>query len=115
CKRDGDTLTTPGAGDATAGWQKLTVYAAERTQHEGRPLYRELLRRLRAAGAGGATCLRGVWGFHGDHPPHGDRFWQLGRRVPVLTVIVDVPERMPEWFAIADELTSQTGLVTSEI
>ena len=58
--------------------------------------------------------LRGVWGYHGDHEPHGDSLWQLRRRVPVVTVIVDTPERIRRWFAIVDELTAETGLVTSE-
>ena len=26
-------------------------------------------------GASGATSLRGIWGFSGDHPPHGDRLF----------------------------------------
>jgi hypothetical protein len=30
-------------------------------------------------------------------------------------VLVDTPERIAEWFAIVDELTAETGLVTSEI
>ena len=74
-----------------------------------------LLRRLRRAGAAGATCLRGIWGYHGDHAPHGDSLWQLRRRAGVVTVIVDTPDRIGEWFAIADELTAGAGLVTGEI
>ena len=54
-------------------WQKLMVYAGEQARTDGRPLYVELVRRLRAAGAAGATALRGIWGYHGDHAPHGDR------------------------------------------
>ena len=69
---------------------------------------------LRAAGAAGATSLRGIWGYHGDHRPHGDSFWQLRRRVPVVTVLVDRPERIQRWFAIVDALTDETGLVTAE-
>jgi PII-like signaling protein len=119
CKRDGRRLAHPelpaGAGDGRAVWQKLMVYAGEQARRDGRPLYSELVRRLRSAGAAGATCLRGVWGFHGDHAPHGDAFWQLRRRVPVVTVVVDTPERTREWFAITDELTAETGLVTSEV
>jgi hypothetical protein len=33
----------------------------------------------------------------------------------VLTVVVDTPERIRRWFAIVDELTADTGLVTSEM
>ena len=32
-----------------------------------------------------------------------------------MTVIADTPERIGEWFAIVDELTDETGLVTSEM
>jgi len=69
----------------------------------------ELVRALRKAGAAGATSLRGVWGYHGNHPPHGDSFRQLRRRVPVLTITVDTPERIRQWFEIVDELTDETG------
>jgi PII-like signaling protein len=120
CKRDGTRLAEPARLPETdasglAMWQKLMVYASEQSRHDGRPLYLELMRRLRQAGAAGATSLRGVWGYHGDHPPHGDSLWQLRRRVPVLTVIVDTPANIERWFAIVDELTDETGLVTSEI
>jgi PII-like signaling protein len=111
-KRDGVRLAEP-APDGPL--QKLTVYVSEQAQHEGHPVYLQLLRRLRAAGAAGATSLRGVWGYHGDHAPHGDSFWQLRRRVPVVTVIVDEPQRIARWFEIVDELTAETGLVTSEL
>jgi PII-like signaling protein len=73
------------------------------------------VRRLRRAGAAGVTSLRGVWGYHGDHAPHGDRLWQLRRHVGVVTVIVDTAERMRRWYEIVDELTAETGLVTGEI
>ena len=120
CKRDGQRL-----GRARAGREHRPVGPGGVAEADG------LLRRavaprrsgrstssscaaLRAAGAAGATALRGIWGYHGDHAPHGDSFWQLRRRVPVVTVIVDTPERIGRWFAIVDELTDETGLVTSE-
>jgi hypothetical protein len=33
----------------------------------------------------------------------------------VVTVIVDTPGRIRHWFALVDKLTTETGLVTSEI
>jgi PII-like signaling protein len=119
CKRDGRKLAEPHElPDRDASglglWQKLMVYAGEQSRHRSRPLHSELIRELRRAGAAGATSLRGIWGYHGDHAPHGDSFWQLRRRVPVVSVIVDTPERSRRWFTIVDELTDETGLVTSE-
>lgn len=120
CKRDGTLLAEPlpAAGADASGlpiWQKLMVYAGEQSRAGRAPLHAELVRELRAAGAAGATTLRGIRGYHGDHAPHGDVLWQLRRRVPVVTVIVDTPDRTRQWFEIVDRLTADTGLVTSEI
>ena len=58
--------------------------------------------------------MRGIWGFHGDHEPHGDKLIQFGRQVPVQTIIIDTPEEITRSFEIVDELTGTHGLVTSE-
>jgi len=120
CKRDGQLLAPPTALPTTdehglAVWQKLMVYASEQARHGQSPLHVALVRRLRESGASGATSLRGVWGFHGDHAPHGDRLLQLRRHVPIVTTIVDTPERIARSFEIVDELTDEAGLVTSEM
>ncbi len=120
CKRDGSTLADPHALPGTdehglALWQKLMIYTSEQARHEGRPVHIELVRRLRESGASGATTLRGVWGFHGDHAPHGDKLLQIRRHVPTVTIIVDRPDRIMESYAIVDELTAERGLVTSEM
>jgi PII-like signaling protein len=112
-KRDGQRLAGP-AADGPTPWQKLMIYTSEATQHHGQPLHRRIVRRLRSAGISGATTQRGVWGFHGDHPPHGDRLFQLGRHVPAVTIVVDSPGRIGTAFALIDELTSASGLVTIE-
>jgi PII-like signaling protein len=120
CKRDGQLLSPPASIPATdehglAMWQKLMVYSSQQSRHGRRPLHLALVHRLRQSGASGATCLRGIWGFHGDHAPHGDRLLQLRRQVPVVTIIVDTPERIADSFEIVDELTDEAGLVTSEM
>jgi PII-like signaling protein len=80
------------------------------------PIHRAIVRQLfDARAAGGATALRGIWGFHGDHKPHGDKWIQLTRQVPVVTIVVDSPERIAASFDIIDALTERHGLVTSEL
>lgn len=121
CKRDGERFARPQELPATDHrgrtlWQKLMVYTAEATRHDGLPIHRALVQRLlRSPTARGATVLRGIWGFHGDHKPHGDKLFQLGRGVPVTTIIVDTPASIARSFDIVDELTAQHGLVTSEM
>jgi PII-like signaling protein len=123
CKRDGELLCPPPtAGESLppvdpTGMplaRKLMVYTSEAALHDGQPVHRAIVRRLRAAGVSGATTQRGMWGFHGDHPPHGDRLLQLGRHVPALTIVIDTPERIQTAFDIIDDLTAEHGLVTCE-
>ncbi len=120
CKRDGVLLATPHRPPAVDGaglayWQKLVVYASEQSRFESQPLYSALVRRLRREGAAGATALRGQWGYHGEHRPHGEAFWSARRHVPVLTLLLDTPANAQRWFELIDEMTAETGLVTSEI
>lgn len=121
CKRGGHLLTRPPALPETdaAGrplWQKLMIYTSEATLHDGVPIHRALVRRLHEAEAtGGATALRGIWGFRGGRKPHGDRLIQSIRQVPVTTIVVESPARIAAAFDIVDELTAEDGLVTSEL
>ena len=127
CKRDGVLLCRPpGAGESAPPGdaahppaaiplaRKLMVYTSEAALHDGQPIHRAIVRRLREAGISGATTQRGMWGFHGDHPPHGDRLLQLGRHVPALTIVIDTPERIQTAFDLIDDLTAEHGLVTCE-
>ncbi|OBH62822.1 DUF190 domain-containing protein [Mycobacterium sp. E2479] len=121
CKRDGRFLERPHAlpGVDERGlplFQQVTIYTSESAHHRGVPIHRAIVQRLRQTKtADGATVLRGVWGFHGDHPPHGDGLFSLTRRVPVVTIVIDTPANIAESFAIIDESTQHEGLVTSEM
>ncbi len=119
CKRGGERLVGVeqlAALQATAPgmWQKLMVHAGEQADSHGQPLHDALIRALRRAGAAGATSLRGIWGYSGDEPPHGDTFWQLRRRVPMLTLAIDTPERIASLWGIIERVTGSETVLTSE-
>jgi PII-like signaling protein len=121
CKRDGRLFCRPTAAPAADGsgrplWQKLTVHTSESDLHDGQPIHRAIVARLHhLPGGRGATVLRGAWGFHGDQEPHGDKLFELGRQVPVATIVVDGPERIAASFDVIDELTTRSGVVTTEL
>lgn len=121
CKLGGQLLTRPAALPDTDAqgrplWQKLMVHTSETAQHDGVPIHRAIVRRLLQSGAaGGATVLRGVWGYGGGEKPHGDRLFQLGRQVPVTTIVVDTPQRIAAAFEIVDEITREQGVVSAEM
>jgi PII-like signaling protein len=113
-RRDGAALAplppvAPRDPSGLGVWQKVTVFSSEASG-----LHLALVRALREAGAAGVTVLRGVWGFHGDHAPHGDRLGSLRRHVPVVTVLVDRPDLMRRWLPVVERITADAGLVVAE-
>ena len=72
CKRDGElarAAARPSRAPTSHGmamWQKLMIYTSEGALHDGQPVHRAIVQRLRRSGARGATALRGVWGFAGE-------------------------------------------------
>lgn len=112
CKVDGRTVAEP-----PGHWRsnKITVHTNEDTRYDGRPVHRELMTRLRATEhAGGATTLRGMWGFRGDQRPHGDHFLQVGRHVPVTTTLLSSGSTIGADYAVVDQVTAEHGVVTCE-
>ena len=120
CKREGVVLACPPPlpeldEDGRPLWQKLMVFTSEASRHNRTPIHRALVRGLwQSGGASGATVLRGIWGYHGDHEPHGDKIIQFGRQVPVMTVAVGSPASIARSFEIIDKITGSVGLVTCE-
>jgi PII-like signaling protein len=120
CKAAGRLIAEPDpvAGRDPSGlpiWQKLMVHVEEQAKHDGHPVYVQLVRRLREAGAAGATVLRGVRGFYGHHEPFADRLLSVRRNVPVTVIAIDTPAGVRSWWPIVDEVTAEAGLVTSEL
>lgn len=114
CRREGQAVAgAPERVGRPSGWQALTVYGSLADRWEGRPVHQEIVRQVRDAGGAGATSVHGVWGFHGDHAPHGDRVLRLGRRIPVVTTVIDKPDVVARIYPIIDRLTEHGGLVTS--
>ena len=117
-KHDGRLLEPPPSvatreRDEPDLWQTIRVYTRRSAQVDGRALYSELTRRLREAGAAGATTVLGDWGFSSDEPAHGDRLGRIGSHRPSYTVYVDRPERVAEIWPVIDEVTAEHGVVTS--
>lgn len=121
CKRGGQLLTRPAELPATDAegrplWQKLMIHTSETAHHDGVPIHRAIVRSLLESNvAGGATVLRGIWGYSDDGKPHGDKLFQLGRQVPVTTIVVDTPARISASFEIIDEITREHGVVSAEM
>jgi PII-like signaling protein len=119
-KHDGALLEPPPSAEGAARlagdvWQTIRVYTRRTADVDGQVLYSELTRRLRWAGAAGATTILGDWGFSSDEPPHGDKLGRVASHRPTYTVYIDRPQRVAEVWPVIDELTAAHGIVTSLI
>jgi PII-like signaling protein len=118
-RRDGIKISDPQPGEPVLGdgsshRHKLTIYTSGDDRHGDHPLHREIVRRLRTRRLAGATSLMGIWGFHDDGRPRGDRLLQARRHTPVITIACDTPERIAAVYPEVEQLTAESGLVTLE-
>jgi PII-like signaling protein len=93
---------------------RVTYVTSEIATSGAHPRYLELIHRLREEGAAGATALRGVWGFRGTTPPHGDRVLALRRDVPILVEAIDAPEAAARWRELALSFAGDDDVVHSQ-
>jgi PII-like signaling protein len=98
----------------SAAATRVTYLTSEIEARGPHPCYLELIHRLREEGAAGATALRGVWGFRGATPPHGDRVLALRRDVPILVEAIDAPEPATRWRELALSFVGADDVVHSQ-
>jgi PII-like signaling protein len=91
----------------------LRIYIGESDTWDGRPLYEEIVHRLRERGLAGATVLRGIEGFGATQHVHTSRILSLSSDLPVLVEVVDQEDRLR---AVLPELDAMVGdgLITLE-
>lgn len=101
-KHDGEQLErlpiVPGEDRQGLGiWQTIRVYTRASAQVNGHAPYTEFTRRLREAGAAGATTIPGHWGFSSDESPYGDGFARLTSHAPLTRPTSTGPPKSPRF------------------
>jgi PII-like signaling protein len=100
------------AGTTAAGsYMRISVLSGGSKPDSGIRRQQEMVRRLRGAGADGATAYFGLYGFEGSETPHGDSFLGIRRRIPVLTEIVDTAENCRRWVTEIEKLNAGSDLL----
>ncbi len=91
----------------------VRIYIGESDQWHGRPLYQQIVEKLRGRGIAGATVLRGIEGYGAKAHLHTTRILRLSEDLPVLIEVVDQEDRIR---AILPELDTMVGdgLITLE-
>jgi uncharacterized protein len=76
--------------------KKICIYVGEDQQYHGQALYAAVLDYLFYRGVSGATVVRGMAGFGGDHKMHTARILRLTENLPVKIEFVETPEKLEE-------------------
>ena len=114
CRWRGHRTPAPAATADTPAWSRITLYTPGETLLAWHPAHHELIDRLRKARAPGATALRGVIGYALGDPLGPAEGWYRHRRTPVVTTLVDTPDRAEQWLTAIDEVIEDDNLVTHD-
>ncbi|NJB66603.1 hypothetical protein GGQ74_000243 [Desulfobaculum xiamenense] len=93
--------------------ERLRIYTGENDRYQGRPVHEVIVEEARREGMAGATTLRGILGFGANSRVHTSKILRLSEDLPVVTEIVDAPERIEAFLPRLDAMI-QEGLVVRE-
>ncbi len=71
----------------------VRIFLREGEEFEGRPLFREVIERLRGEGIAGATALKGILGYGTTGEYHYEGIEALSYDLPVVVEFVDEEEK----------------------
>lgn len=100
-------------GPDPVGMRRLSIYGSGLA--DGAENHRQgLVRRLRRAGAPGATAFHAVFGFAGKDRPHGESLRTLRRRVPVVTEVVHTGGGHGLWLSEVEAVRGPSCVVVAQ-
>ena len=92
---------------------RLRIFVGELDQHEGKPLYEQIVLRARARGLAGATVFQGVMGFGRRSEVQNTQILRLNKDLPLVIELVDQSPKIDAFLGELDDLIND-GMVTLE-
>lgn len=94
---------------------RMTVFVGEADQIHHRPVYTEIVHRAHSHGLAGATVLRGVEGYGASSRIHTTRILSLTEDLPVVVLVVDVPDKIRAFVPEVEELVTEGLIILDEV
>lgn len=85
---------------------KVSIYLSEGSKHHGAATYSSILDFLFFRGVSGATVLKGVAGFGGDHHLHSANLVDVSDKLPMKIEFIETQEKVHE---LLDQLQDMAG------
>jgi len=91
----------------------MRIYIGENDKWNGKPLYDEIVKGLRAHDIAGVTVYRGILGYGANRRIHKDERFSHDR--PILISTVDTEEKLKAFTPILDQMVQQGLVVLSDV
>jgi PII-like signaling protein len=93
----------------------LRIYIGQDDRWEGKPLYEQIVERLRQAHAAGATVYKGAMGYGAHQRLHTSGRLGLSRDLPIMIAVVDTDENIRRILPLIDDMVMEGLVVLSDV
>jgi len=93
----------------------LRIYIGQDDRWEGKPLYEQIVLRLREQHAAGATVHKGAMGYGATQRMHKGGRLGLSRDLPVMITVVDSDEKIQAMLPMVDSMVTEGLVVLSDV
>ena len=93
----------------------LRVYIGQDDRWEGKPLYEQIVLKIRERHAAGATVHKGTMGYGATQRMHPVSRLGLSRDLPVMITVVDSEENIRALLPLLDEMVTEGLVVLSDV
>lgn len=93
----------------------LRIYIGQDDRWEGKPLYEQIVLKLREQHAAGATVHKGSMGYGATQRMHPQGRLGLSRDLPVMITVVDADEKIRALLPMIDSMVAEGLVVLSDV
>ncbi len=87
------------------------IYIDNQDKYEGRPLWEEILKKVKEYGLAGATVFKGVAGIGAHSEVRSFNVWALSQELPIVIEIIDNEDKITYFIDKIDDMINE-GLTT---
>jgi PII-like signaling protein len=93
----------------------LRIYIGQDDRWEGKPLYEQIVLKLRDEHAAGATVHKGTMGYGATQRMHPSGRLGLSRDLPVMITVVDSDDKIRSMLPLLDSMVTEGLVVLSDV
>jgi PII-like signaling protein len=89
----------------------LRIYIDTMDKHQGKPIWEEILKKVKSEGLAGASVFKGVAGIGAFAELRSFNVWAIAQDLPLIIEIIDNEEKIVNFIDCLDEIVDE-GLIT---